>query len=177
MRYKIKDIPPEGVLLELPLTQDLLRQALDGTDADLANCSGSVRLELSRTGYDVVVYGTLNAMLTLPCGGCLKPTTSLLSVPIKTVFTLADEGGADELSDDALDDDADVAHHDGISLDLEPTVRELLILSVPMAPRCRENCLGLCVVCGGDRNETACGHSQAPVDVRFAPLKDLKIQS
>jgi uncharacterized protein len=55
-------------------------------------------------------------------------------------------------------------------------LRELIILGVPMSPRCQEGCKGLCATCGGDLNEHDCGHRAAPTgDPRLAALKDLKL--
>jgi uncharacterized protein len=48
--------------------------------------------------------------------------------------------------------------HDGRKLELSEAAREALLLEVPMAPRCREDCRGLCPVCGADRNVEPCPH-------------------
>lgn len=57
-------------------------------------------------------------------------------------------------------------------LDLTPFVRESLLLQIPYAPICREDCQGLCPVCGVDRNHTACQCEQKAIDPRLAKLQD-----
>jgi uncharacterized protein len=59
-------------------------------------------------------------------------------------------------------------------LDLEPMIRDAVILSMPFAPLCRPSCLGLCERCGADRNlgECACG---PVVEDAWAPLLDLRL--
>ena len=52
----------------------------------------------------------------------------------------------------------------------------MLILAVPMSPRCRDNCLGLCPTCGQNKNERDCGHTAPALDdARFQALKNLKL--
>ena len=69
------------------------------------------------------------------------------------------------------DEDAYLIENDFI--DLEPMVHDVLLLEIPLAPLCREDCAGLCPHCGGDRNESACD-CRAPVDPRWATLDGLK---
>jgi uncharacterized protein len=69
------------------------------------------------------------------------------------------------------DDDAYLIENDFI--DLEPMIHDALLLEIPLAPLCREDCAGLCLHCGGDRNETPCD-CQAPTDPRWATLDGLK---
>jgi uncharacterized protein len=100
----------------------------------------------------------------------------LLPVNVPLNVTFVPEADADEaVSDDPLDD-VDVATHDHVTLDLESLMREQIILAIPLAPRCREGCLGLCSTCGENRNEGDCGHKpEALEDPRFATLKNLKL--
>ena len=61
-------------------------------------------------------------------------------------------------------------------IDLGAELREMLILAVPMSPRCRDNCLGLCPTCGQNKNERDCGHTAPALeDARFKALKNLKL--
>jgi len=59
------------------------------------------------------------------------------------------------------------------TIDLEPLARDAIVLELPMAPLCREDCLGLCPQCGADRNEGECG-CVAPRDARWANLDVLR---
>lgn len=174
MRYKIKDIPPDGLAFDLALPRALLRDALDGLSPDLDHCSGSARGTLTVNRQEVFASGGLKAMVTVPCARCLEPASVLVAAPLRMLFTVSDEGGADEPDDDNLDD-ADVGHYDGEVIDLEPTLRELLILGMPMTPRCQDGCKGLCPTCGANRNTTECGHAEAVFDPRLAALKSLKL--
>jgi uncharacterized protein len=70
-------------------------------------------------------------------------------------------------------DDLDVFAFDGERVDLEPLFREELVLAVPYAPLCKEDCKGLCSQCGADLNSGACG-CRPPIDPRLAALTKLK---
>ena len=62
----------------------------------------------------------------------------------------------------------------GEQADLGEMVREEVVLSLPLAPLCQDDCQGLCTECGADRNESDCGHTLAKDDPRWAALDDLK---
>ena len=68
----------------------------------------------------------------------------------------------------------DAYEHDGFRIDLEPLVRDQVVLAFPVQPLCRENCAGLCQVCGGNRNEQPCACPVDAGDSRFAVLKRLR---
>jgi uncharacterized protein len=112
----------------------------------------------------------------VPCGLCLRPARISIDAPIHMTFTA--EAEEEPTADDPLDD-IDVGRHDGHTLDLQPTLRELFILALPIAPRCEEGCRGLCPTCGANRNdprERDCGHEEVPrTDPRFLALKDVKL--
>ncbi len=55
-------------------------------------------------------------------------------------------------------------------------VREQLVLSLPADPVCREDCQGLCTVCGANLNERDCGCDRHVPDPRWAGLKNIKLQ-
>ena len=55
-------------------------------------------------------------------------------------------------------------------------MREQFVLSIPYAPLCKDDCLGLCAQCGADRNVAPCG-CEKPIDPRFVALQGLKLLS
>jgi uncharacterized protein len=67
-------------------------------------------------------------------------------------------------------------YHDDV-IDLADVIREQLYLALPMKPLCREDCLGLCPVCGQNRNTTPCTCKTEWVDPRMDALRNLKKDS
>ncbi len=175
MRYKIKDIPAEGLLVQEELPRSLLADALEGLDADLAATTSNVRVELTRDREDnVFARGDLKALVTVPCASCLGPALVKIDTPLRMTFVTSADAVSE--SGDPLDD-AEVTVHDGLAVDLAPLLRDQIILGLPMSPKCRDNCAGLCATCGQNRNEKDCGHKPPQLqDPRFSALKNLKLE-
>ena len=63
---------------------------------------------------------------------------------------------------------------EGTEVDLAPLVRDAVLLHLPPAPLCSEDCRGLCTRCGANLNEAECGCEPGPSDPRWAALDVLK---
>jgi uncharacterized protein len=124
----------------------------------------SVRLESVTEG--IYVSGTAHAALEGECARCLDPLSDEIDVEIGELFvypdTVTDETTeADELPR-VVDDYVDV----------EQTVRDALVLALPLAPLCREDCPGLCPDCGEKWADLASDHGHEIVDARWAALRE-----
>lgn len=139
-----------------------------GVVGDLA-CSGSAVPERSEVEADVVleavvggvaVVGTVRAPWAGNCRRCLAPASGLLTLPVREHYT---EGGDGEDTYPLADGE----------IDLEPLVRDAILVELPQAPLCRPDCQGLCPTCGANRNEEPCSCA-APRDERWAALDVLR---
>ena len=92
--------------------------------------------------------------------------TGELAVEVRERFVDQRPGGGPEVDDELYPIADDF-------VDLGPLVRDAIVLELPMAPLCRDDCAGLCAVCGADRNEGECG-CVAPRDPRWANLDVLR---
>jgi uncharacterized protein len=170
LSIRIKDIDEGGQHLEVPLARPMLKDGLEGMQADIARSHVTAHLDLSRVGETVSVRGRLGGDVQVACVRCLGEAHVDVDVPLRITV------GADELGgEDSLQDDVEYFTHDGETIELAGILREALILAVPMTTLCSDGCKGLCAVCGADRNVTDCGHTQSPPDPRFAALRDLKL--
>lgn len=125
-----------------------------------------VNLQAYPSGEDVVdVYGNLTAELSMSCSRCLKPLTRGINIDFKERFVHGTEPEEEEMDDDVIYVSED-------SLDLIPYVEESLLLNLPFAVVCKDDCKGLCPVCGTDRNERDCNCDTVSIDPRLAGLKD-----
>ena len=109
----------------------------------------------------VSVTGTVSAPWAGECRRCLAPASGVLQLKVRELYT--EEGDGDETYP-LVDDE----------VDLEPLVRDAVLLELPQAPLCRPECRGLCPMCGADRNEEACG-CEARRDPRWAALDVLRV--
>ena len=163
MIVRVPDIPTEGLSVTDAST-------LGSVYRDPTWRLLGVNLQFERDGADVFVTGEVRAAVTQACGRCLEPSpaevTAALDVRLVPRPATADnvELGADDLDVDFYDkDEIDIS----VLIDAETT------LALPMKPLCREGCLGLCRVCGGNRNVVKCECRERPPDPRLAALKDL----
>jgi DUF177 domain-containing protein len=128
-----------------------------------AAVGGALLLESVIEG--ILVTGSIAGTWTLRCARCLTEWTEPFSVEVQELFTGEEAAAADD-----LDDDAYALVEDEI--DLEQLIRDVVGVEMPFAPLCKPDCLGLCEICGGNRNLGECpGHEV--LDPRFAVLADL----
>jgi uncharacterized protein len=109
----------------------------------------------------IVVTGQLRTAWEGTCRRCLGPATGDLLAEVHELY-----------QHDPIDENA--FPFEGDQLDLRPMVRELVLVELPAAPLCRDDCRGLCPVCGADRNVEDCGHDTTPADPRWAALDALR---
>ena len=116
-------------------------------------------LMFASTGRGVCLTGRLRTQLALHCGACLAGYEQPLEFTIAEEFRRAlpvsavAAGGERELDSD----DFVVLVGPDDTIDLTEVVRQHLVLALPIAPRCREDCRGLCATCGADLNLGPCG--------------------
>jgi uncharacterized protein len=111
--------------------------------------------EVERTGERITVRGQVSAPARLECVRCLTAFDRSIQAPLELFAERAGTGRARD--EQELERDEYMRFHDGRQLDLRDGAREALLLELPMVPRCREDCLGLCPRCGADLNAGPCG--------------------
>jgi uncharacterized protein len=133
----------------------------------------SVRITANYARDDIVTGVSLSGEFSLPCSRCLAETSIAIEGDMRYLFTLRNSGGGD--GEPAPDGDFDVIELDKFQAELEmsPYVWETLILNLPEGVLCKEDCKGLCPVCGGDRNARDCGCAADDSDPRLRVLKSL----
>ncbi len=125
------------------------------------------RLAVEKSGDQVTVRGRVEGSARLDCVRCLAPADLDLSVVLEC---FAERSGGRRAAEQAeLERDDYMLFHDGRQLDLREQAREALLLEVPIAPRCRPECKGLCPRCGADLNEGPCGCAPRSDDRTEAP--------
>lgn len=123
-----------------------------------------VRLESVTEG--VYVSGTAHAELVGECARCLDPLTDEIDVEIAELFAYPDSVTDETTEADELPRVVDDY------VDLEQTVRDVLVLELPLSPLCRADCPGLCPDCGEKWADLAPDHGHEIVDARWAALRE-----
>jgi len=127
-----------------------------------------LRLRLESVSEGVLVSGTISGPVTGECGRCLRPISETLEVTIQELYAYAHS-----TTDETTDED-EVGRLQGDLIDLEPALRDAVVLALPTNPLCREDCPGLCPECGVPLDELPEGHSHQQLDPRWAALSQMK---
>ena len=127
---------------------------------------------ISRIDQGVLIDGQISAVAELDCDRCLKS----VGVPVETKFnvsyvTPAVYESAHEA--ELQDQDLGLSIFDGETIDVDELVREQLLLALPARALCRDECKGLCPICGKDRNLDSCECQEKEIDPRWAGLENL----
>lgn len=140
--------------------------AVEITSSRLHEGRVEVDISIENVVDGVVAKGRIRATATGECRRCLEPVSDRLDLPVHEIFELhSTEGETWPIQDDRID--------------LEPMVRECLLLALPLAPLCRDDCLGP----QPDRFPTGtpaeapardAGSEEGPVDPRWAALGELE---
>jgi uncharacterized protein len=132
-----------------------------------------LRLESVMDG--VLVTGTARASAKGECVRCLEPLEQALRADFQEMFSYpdADDRGRPKAEpvDDAEDDEDTLFLEDGL-FDLEPVLRDAVVLALPMQPVCQDDCPGLCSECGARLADDP-EHQHDAVDIRWAALQGL----
>jgi uncharacterized metal-binding protein YceD (DUF177 family) len=173
MRYRIKDIGDAGLEVQAPITAAWLATSCPGVDVEPAPEGLAFTGRIDRSGESYLLRGDLRGKVITPCGRCLEPAVVDLDLPLIVSYEERDED--EEVEDD--EEDGEVRAFSGGEIDLAPELRDEILLAMPIGPVCRPDCAGICSVCGGNRNVTACDceEKQRMASSKLSALKDLKV--
>lgn len=124
-------------------------------------------LELDRTASILIARGEVTAESIMTCSRCLESFRSRMSPRFEVVIRMGNEKHQLEDEEDTPVDFME----DGVSF--AASVRESLILAVPLKPLCDDGCRGFCQRCGVNLNLSSCDCPQEPADPRWDGLKIL----
>ncbi len=119
-----------------------------GSDIRIEAFTG--HLQLNRTPQGIVAKGDFSALLPAECARCLNAFSTPVSVHLEDLFVYPPQNATDPLL--LVGEDA--------HLNLEPLLREYVVVNQPIRPLCRPDCKGLCPICGNDLNEKQCFHPE-----------------
>jgi len=170
----VKDLSTSRKAYHFDIPTLWLQHALEDTDLHVDSHAplGSLDIDLQKVGNDVVVQGHARANVITGCVRCLED----ISLPLEAEITvlLSARGNRYRAVPDEQEltpEDLDREFFDGETVELDATVREHLILEVPMQPHCAVPCLKI--------TTESTSHDAKPQEVvasdpRLAPLAALR---
>jgi uncharacterized protein len=160
---RVAPSPGDGKRVELEVEPG--RVELGGHVYEVSPSSVAGRLEVSRTASGYALHLTFAGQIAGPCMRCLEPA----SVPVAVEAREVDQPGTD-------DEELRSPYVTEGELDLGAWAHDALVLALPQQLLCRDDCAGLCPVCGGSLNDASPGahdHGREP-DPRWAKLRELQ---
>lgn len=121
-----------------------------------------LHLRLESVVEGVLVTATARAAVSGECGRCLEPLAREVEASFQELYLYPDQH----------DDDEEAERLEGDFLDLEPALRDAVVLSLPLRPVCRDDCPGLCSQCGARLADDP-EHQHDEVDPRWAALTNV----
>lgn len=171
---RVTDLDAGGKDYSFSVRPAWVRGALEDYEATASDEEGKLAVRASKSGHDVVVHGTLDAKLRVPCARCLEPFTLPVHADLSVLYVPASRSKTDEETGEKeldLDDaEADTLPYDGETVVLDDLTRDELVLGVPMIPLCSEGCPGMSPA-------PEIGEKSPPekdIDPRLAPLLAFK---
>jgi len=145
--------------------------ALSGSIADLKVVSSRVNddqiIEVSGVAESVhgglLITGEISTRWEGECRRCLSPASGTLRIPVCELYERIGP-------DSRVPVESDTYRYSGDVLDLREMVKDQVLLELPLAPLCKEDCMGLCANCGAELNLGHCGCEYAAIDPRWAGL-------
>ncbi len=130
-----------------------------------------VRIHATLAGKTVLIDGTAETEVRMPCSRCLEPfdmkiETDFSTTAVPEVAAQIDPAATDDIELAATD--MDVLVYSGDDIDLRDEIAQQIIMALPFKPLCRDACKGLCSRCGADLNQKP---ASAPLRMKAAPLQ------
>jgi uncharacterized protein len=131
-------------------------------DLDLVNLLGEVKV--TRTAKGLLLQAEISASVSADCSRCLNDFLLPLTIDFTELYAF---------SPNSTDESGLILPENG-KIDLEPLIREEMLLAIPISPICQPDCKGLCPICGENLNEGShIIHQEEAIDPRLSILKDL----
>ena len=114
------------------------------------------------------IKGNTKLQIEIPCDRCLEPVVKDFDLDfVKRVDLSADE-------DDMFSDEFDESNYiDGYTLDVDMLIYNEVIIGWPTKILCREDCKGICNVCGQNLNQGTCDCESTSLDPRMSVIRDV----
>jgi uncharacterized protein len=170
--FNVRDLEVRGGRFDVELAPGKV-EFLDPKlrQAGTLKAAGKVELVTGSLG-EIRVKGHITVPMEADCDRCLDPARHDVDSDFELYYRPVEEGYGEETSLD--DGEAEMGFYEGEGIELNDVLREYVLLALPMQRLCKENCKGICPVCGQNRNQRECGCHMTAADDRWAVLKQLK---
>ncbi len=179
MRIRLDDIKDEGLQLEGSeefASYPILTEMVEAGEVRFVS-PVKTELRLYRVDRMIEVEGRVETVVELTCSRCLADFEVPLAARFALTYTdrLPDIESEDGEEVEVGADEMGLILFEGEEIDLREGIQEQVVMAVPYRPLCRKDCKGLCPECGGDRNSRQCDCESSDFSLKFAALKNFKV--
>jgi len=173
---KLDEIPEEGLDLRWQEERASLLAYVEGLskiDFDFESPLQS-EVKIKKAGRSVLITGNVQTTLRLQCIRCLKE----FSYPLSSNFELTLHPFKEAPSEEEIElgnEEMESSFFKGEEIHLSEVACEQIFLEIPYQPICREDCKGLCSICGKDLNLSSCECVKEEFSSGFSVLQKLKL--
>ena len=118
---------------------------------------GKNKLEIKADSY---------VTLSIPCDRCLEPVDTRVDYTVDEIVDFNDNASEEEAKEEK-------DYIDGYDLDVDKLVFGEILISMPGKTLCKEDCKGICLICGANLNKGECGCDRDILDPRMSVFKDI----
>lgn len=174
MFFSVKELELKKVRFDVTFPPGEIQYDQGLSQAAALEAQGMAEL-LPNTLGEIRIRGHLKVGLQGACDRCLEPAKFPIDSSFDLFYRPAKRAGYEE--DVEIDEgESEIAFYEGGGVELKDILREYVLLSMPMQRICREDCQGICPVCGQNRNLVNCGCEAKPEDDRWSALKKLQVK-
>jgi uncharacterized protein len=172
MEFDIGRIPNYGFNFDISANADLFKISKDDCVLEEAV---SVKGELKLLKKEVYFKGKTKSELRLACSRCLISFQFPVETEVFARYIPKPSANEFEIERQVLEKDINTEYYSNSKINLTESVRDAILLAVPMNQLCIKGCRGLCSQCGLNLNESECKcGDDADIDPRFEKLKQLR---
>ena len=120
----------------------------------------------NRENKRLLIFGETDVTVSIPCGRCLAEVPTDIHIVIDKDLLM----NGQELSDEEMEE---TDYLIGLNLDIDKLIYGEILVNWPVKVLCREDCKGICKVCGMNLNEGNCDCQRTELDPRMAAIQDI----
>ena len=172
MVFGIEEIGDEGLSFSLVLKKDQLEIDQGGLSV---NVDITVNGSLNRIDDDVYLKGTVMTSVVASCSRCLDTLSYPVDSDLKSHFVRSNDRSISKRDVELHASDIDAEVYENQQIDLTQSIRDSILLAVPVIYLCEENCKGICSQCVKNLNQGLCKCvNESFTDPRLESLKIFK---
>lgn len=162
---EIMSVNDKTLCLDSPIELESFK--LDGVEYEFAK-KAPVNLSITNLGKKkVLIKGNTKVALNIPCSRCLENVVIDFDIQVskEVDFRHTEEERVEELDE--------INYISGYNLDVDLLVYDEILIDFPMKVLCKENCKGICNVCGANLNDGTCDCEPTGADPRMSVIRDI----